>query len=209
MGKSIRRTATMSITETWAVTWADDGAPLPEESSAQNPNLIRRSKKMKPRLLIAALLAVIVMTMASTVFAAPAAKATPFKGSWDSTEIPTFAPAPPPDATLMFVDGKATGNATLLGKYTAEFEATVDLACGCSQGDSVHLVAANGDSLYGLGQGVGVPDKPGFNLVTQTYTIMGGTGRFAGATGAFVVVRLADNATGVSSGLLTGTIVLR
>jgi hypothetical protein len=135
-------------------------------------------------------------------------KATPFEGSWDSSETPTFVPAPPPGATTMFVDGTASGNATLLGKYTATFKATVDLGCGCSQGDSIHFIAANGDSLYGLGQGVGVPDKPGFNRVTQAYTIMGGTGRFVGATGNFIVIRLANNATGVSKGSFDGSIVI-
>ena len=138
----------------------------------------------------------------------PAAKATPIKGSWDSSETPTFVPAPPPDATIMFVDGKASGNADQLGKYTATFKATVNLSCGCSQGDSIQFIAANGDSLYGLGQGIGVPDKPGFNRVTQTYTIMGGTGRFAGATGNIVVIRLANMATGVSSGSFEGSIVI-
>jgi hypothetical protein len=108
----------------------------------------------------------------------------------------------------MFVDGKASGNADLLGKYTATFKATVNLGCGCSQGDSIQLVAANGDSLYGLGQGIGVSDKPGFNRVTQTYTIMGGTGRFVGATGNFVVIRLANMATGVSSGSFEGSITI-
>jgi hypothetical protein len=138
----------------------------------------------------------------------PAAKATTFKGSWDSSETPTFVPAPPPDATIMFVDGQASGNAVQLGKYTATFKATVNLGCGCSQGDSIHFIAANGDSLYALGQGIGVPDKPGFNRVTQAYTIMGGTGRFAGATGNFVVIRLANLATGVSSGSFEGSIVI-
>jgi hypothetical protein len=163
---------------------------------------------MKSRLLFTSLLAVAAMMITSAAFAAPTAKATPFKGSWDSSETPTFAPVAPPDATLMFVDGNASGNATQLGKYAATFKATVDLGCGCSQGDSIHFIAANGDSLYGLGQGIGVPDKPGFNRVTQAYRIMGGTGRFAGATGNFVVIRLANNATGVSSGSFDGSIVI-
>ena len=64
---------------------------------------------MKSRLLFVALLAVAVMMTASTAFAA-----TPLKGSWDSSEIPTFVPAPPPDAVTMYVDGDASGNATHL-----------------------------------------------------------------------------------------------
>ena len=164
---------------------------------------------MKSRLLFVALLAVAVMMTASTAFAAPTSNATPLKGSWDSSEIPTFVPAPPPDAVTMYVDGDASGNATHLGKYTAKFAATVNLACGCSVGDTVHFIAANGDSLYGVGAGSGVPsDTPGYTLVTQFYAITGGTGRFAGATGNFTVTRLVNNATGVSKGSFDGTIVL-
>ncbi|MFN8470292.1 MAG: hypothetical protein U0X20_32355 [Caldilineaceae bacterium] len=140
--------------------------------------------------------------------ASPPTKPMTIKGSWDSSETPTFVPAPPPDATIMFVDGHASGNADQLGKYTATFKATVNASCGCSQGDSIQFIAANGDSLYGLGQGIGVPDKPGFARVTQTYAIMGGTGRFVGATGNIVVIRLANTATGVSSGSFEGSIVI-
>ena len=158
---------------------------------------------MKSRLLFVALLAVAVMMTASTAFAA-----TPLKGSWDSSEIPTFVPAPPPDAVTMYVDGDASGNATHLGKYTAKFAATVNLACGCSVGDTVHFIAANGDSLYSVGAGSGVPsDTPGYTLVTQFYAITGGTGRFAGATGHFTVTRLVNETTGVSKGSFDGTIV--
>ena len=135
-------------TETWTVVWTDDGTTPLDPSPAQDIHLIRRSKKMKSRLLFVALLAVAVMMTASTAFAA-----TPLKGSWDSSEIPTFVPAPPPDAVTMYVDGDASGNATHLGKYTAKFAATVNLACGCSVGDTVHFIAANGDSLYGVGAG--------------------------------------------------------
>jgi hypothetical protein len=164
---------------------------------------------MKSRLLFVPLLAVAVTMTASTAFAAPTSKATPLKGSWDSSEIPTFVPAPPPDAVTMYVDGDASGNATHLGKYIATFEATVNLACNCSVGDTVHFIAANGDSLYGVGAGSGIPsDTPGYTLVTQFYAITGGTGRFAGATGNFTVTRLINMATAVSKGSIDGTIVL-
>ena len=165
---------------------------------------------MKTRLLSAVLLAVVATMIASAAFAAPVTPAaTPFKGSWDSTETPTFVPAPPPDATIMFVDGKASGTSTLLGKYTATFKATVENGCSCSQGDTVEFTAANGDKLYGLGQGVGVPtDKPSLFRVTQAYRILSGTGRFAGATGNFVVIRVITQPSGVSTGSLDGTIVM-
>ena len=145
---------------------------------------------MKKRSVATGIAVLLILVLASTALAAPAAKATPFKGSWDSFETPTFVPAPPPDATTMLVDGDAWGNATHLGKYTATFEATVDLVCGCSEGDTVHFIAANGDSLNGVGFGSGGPSgTPGFSLVIQEYEITGGTGRFDGATGSFKVTR--------------------
>ena len=162
---------------------------------------------MNKRSIATGIALLLMLVLASTAFAAPTAKATPFKGSWDSSEIPTFIFDPPPPT--MLVDGHAWGNATHLGKYTATFAATVNLECSCSVGDTVHFTAANGDSLDGSGSGVGVlSDTPGFNLVTQTYAITGGTGRFADATGSFIVTRLANNATGDSSGSIKGEIVL-
>lgn len=171
---------------------------------------------MKPLHFVFVVFAVLLLLPAAPAVAGPAglakdpptAKVTPIKGSWDSSETPTFVPAPPPDATIMFVDGHASGNADQFGKYTATFKATVNAACGCSQGDSIQFIAANGDSLYGLGQGVGVMEKPGISRVTQIYTVMGGTGRFVGATGNILVVRMINTATGVSTGSLDGSIVI-
>ena len=77
------------------------------------------------------------------------------------------------------------GAATHLGRYTFTLEGTVDLRNGRGVG-SAEFVAANGDSLYTtfVGQGVPTGGTPTENLVTETYTIVGGTGRFAGAGGA-------------------------
>ena len=168
---------------------------------------------MKSRVLFVVLLAIAVMMPASAAFAAPAAPvATPFKGSWDSQEWPTFLPPPPavPDTMLVHLEG--WGNATHLGNYTVEFEATVDVAgCGCSVNDQTTFVAANGDELYASGhaQGELVPGQPDDRYVTHYSTITGGTGRFAGATGSFVVKRLANLPTGMSTGTFEGTITLR
>jgi hypothetical protein len=164
---------------------------------------------MKKRLMFASLLVVSVMMIAGAAFAAPSAGATPYKGSWASHEIPTFDPAPPPNAVTMYVDLDAWGNATHLGRYTAKFAAAVDVAgCGCSEGDTIHFIGANGDSLYGVGSAVGVPvpDLPGFHRVTHHFGITGGTGRFVDATGSFTVIRLVNLATGVSSGSFDGSI---
>ena len=46
-------------------------------------------------------------------------------------------------------------------------------------------------------------------MITESYTITGGTGRFARATGAFTVERLAELATGVTSGKFKGNIAIQ
>jgi hypothetical protein len=42
--------------------------------------------------------------------------------------------------------------------------------------------------------------------IVEVYSITGGTGRFAGATGTFTLESIANQATGVSSGTFSGAI---
>ena len=100
------------------------------------------------------------------------------------------------------------GTATHLGRYTFTLEGSVDLRYGTGVG-SAEFVAANGDSIYTtfVGQGVPTGRTPTENLVTETYTIVGGTGRFDGASGSFTMVRLVDTATEETSGSFEGTLV--
>jgi len=63
--------------------------------------------------------------------------------------------------------------------------------------------------IFGAGSGQGTPTgMPGIVSIVETYTITGGTGRFAGATGNFTVERLINRATFASSGVISGTIIL-
>jgi hypothetical protein len=57
-----------------------------------------------------------------------------------------------------------------------------------------------------IGQGVPARDAPGFAQITEHNTITGGTGRFAGAQGSFIVERLVELATGLTSGSFQGAI---
>jgi hypothetical protein len=70
------------------------------------------------------------------------------------------------------------------------------------------LTAASGDQVFATYSGVNVPAAGGLNLLEGTFTITGGTGRFAGATGGGTLTGTADPATGTGSGVLDGTIVL-
>lgn len=116
----------------------------------------------------------------------------PFRGSF-SLDIEF---APPPLAV-----GNGGGIATHLGKFTANVTAIVDFATSTSTG-TFSFTAANGDQLSGTIVGVGVLVGPFLAKITEVATIVGGTGRFEGATGTFTMVRFDtfDPTTGGGSG---------
>jgi hypothetical protein len=146
----------------------------------------------------------LLIVLASTTLAAPTAEERQLllKGSFEATETHEFGPG------IMFVDATGVGNATQLGLFTYDLEAAVSLP-SLSATASATLIAANGDMIFGEGVGQGTPTAdPNLVSIVETYTITGGTGRFAGATGNFTVERLIDRATLVSSGAISGMIVL-
>ena len=116
----------------------------------------------------------------------------PFRGSFT-----TALDVPPPSAR-----GTAEGTATHLGQFTGTFAAEVS---GNTATGTFTFTAANGDQLSGTFVGEGVFIPPNTARLTEVATIENGTGRFAGATGTFTMVRLdtIDFATGKATG--TGT----
>jgi opacity protein-like surface antigen len=124
----------------------------------------------------------------------------PLRGSWDAVETAVVVPP------MLFVNSNAVGHASQLGRYTATFEFQVDLRTSTASG-SFTMTAANGDTLFGTLSGHSTP-AGSFAAIVETDTILGGTGRFAGATGSFTVERLLDQATGISSGSFNGAIAL-
>jgi hypothetical protein len=124
----------------------------------------------------------------------------PFSGSWDAVETAVVQPP------FLLVDSNAAGHATHLGRYTATFDFQVDLRTGTASG-SFTMTAANGDTLFGTFTGHATPGGS-LAAIVETDTILGGTGRFAGATGSFTVERLLDQSTGISSGSFHGAIAL-
>ena len=150
------------------------------------------------------LAAVLLTLVLASATAAPAAdQLVPFKGSLQGSELDVFQGPPP--GTLA-VDGTVTGVATHLGRFTLVYKVTVSLSDGSSAG-SAQLTAANGDMIFTTLVGIGTPtDTPGLNQIVEINTITGGTGRFSGAKGSFIVERLVDLGTGVTSGAFHGTI---
>lgn len=145
----------------------------------------------------------LLIVLASTTIAAPSAeRQLLFKGSMQAVEthVVTF-----PTFTL---DATGSGNATQLGLFTMSFQGQVYIPTLVGT-TSATLVAADGSSLFADGLGQGTPtENPNVVSIVEMYTITGGTGRFAGATGTFTVERLIDRTTGVSSGAINGSILL-
>jgi len=115
----------------------------------------------------------------------------------------TRTPVPP----VVLVDIEAEGVATRLGRFTLDVPHVVDPATRMATG-LYNFRAANGARLTAEFTGLATP-IPGTNFlfIEEIATITGGTGRFAGATGSFIVQRLFDTVAGTTIGSFDGTII--
>ena len=125
------------------------------------------------------------------------------------------APFPDP-AEGFYVNGSVTSTDTQLGPFTLFYSAPVDFAflgtppetAGASRlvvGD-----AANGDSILACFLGINSGSCANGDLhVVDPWTIIGGTGRYAGARGSYTLDQCVNLATGETSGRIRGTIVVR
>jgi hypothetical protein len=136
-------------------------------------------------------------------FAGPVAagKQVPFKGTLDGSYVVTVTP---PIGTF---EGGGTGRATHLGKFTYEFPHQVNFGSVPPLGiGTYHFTAANGDALEADFTGYSTPVEPGVVFVVEEAVIIGGTGRFANASGEFTVMRLVDQVNRTTTGSFEGTI---
>ena len=136
--------------------------------------------------------------LASVAVSATAAE-TPFKGKVNAVETGTVV------GPTRFLVRDGGGTATHLGKYTEHITMQINLPTRHSMGAAT-FTAANGDTLTATVEGQATPASPGVLSIVEVYTITGGTGRFAGATGTFTLESIANQATGVSSGTFSGAI---
>ena len=132
----------------------------------------------------------------------------PIRGTYESLESQSGGTFP---VFLQVLRG--SGEATHLGSFTVEAQWSVNVIMGTGVG-TFTLTAANGATLAGTATGTSVT-VDGLAYITETCVITGGTGRFAGATGAFVTARVltltAHPETDIaeSSASFQGTIQLR
>ena len=137
----------------------------------------------------------------------------PFKASFTTTSRSEVNCPPTCPPTQMTIYATYVGNATHLGRFTAESVDIVNLLNNSATG-TLDLIAANGDVLRTETEGVEnsfIP--PNESHVTLSATIIGGTGRFSDASGHLTIklVQFIDfaAATASGSGTIEGHISLR
>jgi hypothetical protein len=131
----------------------------------------------------------------------------PFRGTLagDSTISPVVPPID--DLELLFVVASGTGSATRLGAFT--FVAPHLVIPGPSGGHATGFFSFTFGSGTLSADFVGqssLTDDPVVHQIVETASITGGTGRFAGATGRFLVRRSINLVTGETSGSFSGFI---
>jgi len=127
--------------------------------------------------------------------------ALPFRGTVEASETHEHQP----DMTTVLIHVVGTGTATHLGRYTLVADVVGDLST-LKASERITLTAANGDILTATADEQATPTADFSALTTvEIATITGGTGRFAGATGSFLLERVLSLASGASTGLYTST----
>lgn len=129
-------------------------------------------------------LAAAVVAVAGALLVTPASggSSVPFHATFQFTATPAADPAP--CAELRF-DVVGSGVATHLGRFdTVQHQCTTSADPTAFTGGVYVFTAANGDTIYGTyaGRFVPIPGSDEFRPDAH-WTIDGGTGRFAGATG--------------------------
>jgi hypothetical protein len=136
----------------------------------------------------------------------------PFRGKFTSETAGAVNCPPTCPPTILRITGTATGEAAHLGRFTATTIDDVQLSTTSSTG-TWNFTAANGDQLFTTTAGVETEfTPPNISHVAHSAAIVGGTGRFNGATGAFAIrlVQTIDFATNTAtaSGTFEGHINL-
>jgi hypothetical protein len=167
---------------------------------------------MKKEIRRISLMTAIFLTVA-LVSSAVEAGVIPINGTIAGGEI--YTPFPDP-AEGFYVNGSVVSTDTALGPLTMFYSLPVDFAfLGTSPGApaaSWLIVgdAANGDSILTcfFGNDAGLCDNGDLHVVDPV-TVIGGTGRYAGARGSLTLDQCVNLVTGETSGTISGTIVVR
>jgi hypothetical protein len=161
---------------------------------------------MKRRNFVASLFLAVTAVMGFTEVVS-AGEQVPFKGSLEGTVSITPIVGDPDFDVHVEID--AAGKATHLGDFSVSVPHDVDRRpppnASFAAGQYL-FTAANGDEVHAEFTGDSMLIAPGVLFITETATIIGGTGRFVGATGSFTCERLFDTVAGTTIGSFKGTI---
>lgn len=154
----------------------------------------------------------LVPTLALGMIGAPAASAdasaVPFQASIAETIAPNPLCAPNTRCTAITGSGQAThlGNSTEVAAVVSEI--TIMLPGGCNpESRTTTLTAANGDTLMLAATGTNCPTSvPTMKTAFDNFTVTGGTGRFAGASGSGTISATIDLATRTAVVTISGTL---
>jgi hypothetical protein len=128
-------------------------------------------------LLASLTLALLALTLAPAT--AHAAKQVPFRARWDADLVIT--PVAPP---FVAVSGLGAGRALHLGTMTAQsITETVNLETGAGIA-AYRFIAANGDEVLVNFAFTAIPTSPNVYSIQGVWQVVGGTGRFDGASGS-------------------------
>src|SRR4029450_3778542 len=163
---------------------------------------------MKKEIKRISLMTAIFLTVA-LVNSAVEAGVIPINGTIAGSEIGTPFPDP---AEGIYVNGSVTSTDTQLGLFTLFYSLPVDFAFADTlpgnAGGSRLIVGegANGDSILAcfLGTNAGLCANGDLRHV-DPWTIIGGTGRYAGARGSFTTEQCSNLDTGETRGTISGT----
>jgi hypothetical protein len=117
----------------------------------------------------------------------------------------SFGPPPLPLPPILHQTDIGTCQLTHLGLTAFYGEQDINFATGTQAGWRT-LTAANGDELHVTHVGTSKPAGPGLVSFVAQMTIVGGTGRFAGASGTARGTGIANLATHTTSVTIDGTI---
>lgn len=117
----------------------------------------------------------------------------------------TFNPPPLPPPPVHRQIDTGTCQFADLGRMAYHGVQHINFAAGTQAGDRT-FTAENGDVLRAEGVGTSAPSGPGRVSFTGTFTFVGGTGRFANATGHARVEGVADLPTSTASFTIDGWI---
>lgn len=93
-----------------------------------------------------------------------------------------------------------------LGRTTLYLRQVIDFNTGQAVSEEVTFTAANGDVLRATSITIGTPTSATTTSLAGTFTFVGGTGRFAHASGSAPFAGSVDFATGKASFTMRGTI---